>query len=388
MTSTLPRIALPESQISNAESVVSNPALVDDPADIQATSTAWQDCTVIGLDTEFVRERTFRARPGLVQVSDGNSVWLLDAVACPEVPELGSMLADSRITNVLHSVGEDLEVLHAVGGAWPQSLFDTQVAAAMLGMPLQCRYEHLVAAVFGIELDGGKARNDWCRRPLAPALLRYAAEDVVWLPALKARLEELLQQAGRLDWLIEDCDRILRQAQAPDRLPPLARVKGAGRLADAALARLNALAEWRETVADQRDLPRRFVMTDESLIVLAEADADGRLGAALDTLHEGQRRRYGPELKALLPGVDSQGFSRPDWINPLSPEQRNQVRELQSIVKSTAESLGIDPAVIASKKELTRLVRGERPDWLNGWRFRVLGQQLEAASVSISAPAD
>jgi len=373
MTSPLPRIALPQSQISNAESVVSNPALVAEPVEIKAASAAWQECTLIGLDTEFVRERTFRARPGLVQVSDGDSVWLLDAVDRPEIPELGSMLADSRITKVLHSVGEDLEVLHAVGGAWPQSLFDTQIAAAMLGMPLQCRYEHLVAAAFGIELDGGKARNDWCRRPLPPALLRYAAEDVIWLPALKLRLEELLQQAGRLDWLIEDCDRILQQARAPDRLPPLARVKGAGRLADAALARLNALADWREAVADQRDLPRRFVMTDESLITLAEAGADGRLDAALDSLQEGQRRRYGNALKALLADVDAGDFNRPDWINPLSPAQRSQVRELQSIVKGAAESLGIDPAVIASKKELTRLVRGERPDWLDGWRSRFLG---------------
>lgn len=373
MTSPLPRIALPQSQISNAESVVSNPALVAEPVEIKAASAAWQDCTLIGLDTEFVRERTFRARPGLVQVSDGDSVWLLDAVDRPEIPELGSMLADSRITKVLHSVGEDLEVLHAVGGAWPQSLFDTQIAAAMLGMPLQCRYEHLVAAAFGIELDGGKARNDWCRRPLPPALLRYAAEDVIWLPALKLRLEELLRQAGRLDWLIEDCDRILQHARAPDRLPPLARVKGAGRLADAALARLNALADWREAVADQRDLPRRFVMTDESLITLAEAGADSRLDAALDSLQEGQRRRYGNALKALLADVDAGDFNRPDWINPLSPAQRSQVRELQSIVKGAAESLGIDPAVIASKKELTRLVRGERPDWLDGWRSRFLG---------------
>ncbi|NBB92700.1 MAG: hypothetical protein GVY32_05995 [Gammaproteobacteria bacterium] len=382
----MPSLAPPDGVIRDARAAVAGAGLLDDTDAIRAASDAWQSSAVIGLDTEFVREKTFRAQPGLVQISDGRSVWLLDVVACPDIPALGRTLENENVTKVLHSVGEDLEVLNAIGGTWPAPLFDTQVAAAMLGLPLQCRYEHLVRDAFGVELEGGKARNDWRRRPLPPALLRYAAEDVIWLPRLKSRLEELLDRADRLVWLREDCRRIVVRARAGDDAPPLSRVKGAGRLEDGLLARLDVLSRWRERTAAQRDLPRRFVLSDEALIELARAHSGGALGAALEALHSGQQRRYGKELEAELGSVDPGAFERPAWMFPLTNEQREQIKAAQKIVRDIAAEIGIEPALIASKKELTRLVRGERPDWLDGWRGSVLGRQLEAASVSISAP--
>lgn len=339
----------------------------------------------VGLDTEFVREKTFYARPGLVQVSDGRQVWLVDVVAVPRSEALGKLLGDSETVKVLHSVGEDLEILQAVGGRWPGPLFDTQVAAAMLGQPLQLKYEHLVKAVLGAEPDGGKARNDWCRRPLADELLHYAAEDVIWLTRLKERLEEQLERAGRLEWHREDCARIVERARAGDRTPPLARVKGAGRLETPAVARLEALAQWRERAARQKDLPRRFVISDDKLIELAQAEGK-RLTETIGRLPGGQRRRFGTAIEASLAAVDVGNFERPDWLEPLTAEDRERVRVAQKAVRSIAEELGIEPAVIASKKELTRLIRGERPDWLNGWRSHFLAGRLENASVSISAP--
>src|SRR5690625_7212359 len=96
---------------------------------------------------------------------------------------MGELLDSRATTKILHSVGEDLEILRMVGGRWPQKLFDTQVAAAMLGQPLQIRYEHLAALVLGVEPDGGRARSNWCKRPLAHALLPPAGEEVIRQPA-------------------------------------------------------------------------------------------------------------------------------------------------------------------------------------------------------------
>ena len=369
-----------------AEHAVEHATLATSEQSINKAASICAERHTIGLDTEFVRERTFHARPGLIQISDGRQVWLLDAVEVPSSPALGELLAASDSVKVLHSVGEDLEILHAVGGRWPAPLFDTQVAAALLGLPLQLRYEHLVKAALGVELAGGKARNDWCRRPLPAELLHYAAEDVIWLPRLKQRLEELLDRAGRLEWHREDCARIVENARSGATMAPLGRVKGAGRLDTPDVARLDALAGWREQVAREKDLPRRFVMADDSLVELAEAAGAGRLGKALGKLPGGQKKRFGPAIEEALEGIDTDAFERPAWLDALTPEQRDRLRVAQKAVRSIAEELEVEPAVIASKKELTRLIRGERPDWLNGWRGAILAGRLEDASVSISAP--
>lgn len=385
MSTELPRRAASAETITNARRAVDHAPLLDTEEAIEKAVSECAAAHTVGLDTEFVRERTFHARPGLVQLSDGRKVWLLDAVAVPRSPSLGQLLSDEQTVKVLHSVGEDLEILQTVGGSWPAPLFDTQVAAALLGMPLQLRYEHLVEAALGVELDGGKARNDWCRRPLKPELLHYAAEDVIWLPQLKEWLEELLDQAGRLEWHREECARLVEAARAGDTTPPLSRVKGAGRLSTPDLARLDALAQWREGAAHRKDLPRRFVMADDTLIDLAEAAGENRLGEAVDRLPRGQKKRFATEIETALERAPIESFKRPGWIDALTPEQREQLKQAQQTIRAIAEELGIEPAVIASKRELTRLIRGERPEWLDGWRGRLLDGRLEAASVSISA---
>jgi len=371
--------------VHRAETAVAEASAVNEPAELEAVSESWLGADIVGLDTEFVREKTFRARPGLIQISDGATVWLADPVALPEMPQLGHLLANRGITKVLHSVGEDLEVLEQVGGSLPEPLFDTQIAAAMLGLPLQCRYEHLVEELFGAHLPGGKARNDWCRRPLDPALLEYAAQDVIWLPRLCRHLTEHLEQRGRLSWLEEDCARLVDTARRKVGPPPLSRIKGAGRQSDEIIAILSPLADWREEQATERDLPRRFVLSDEALINLAETALSKGSASAISALKPGMRRRHGDRLIELMETADRDAFQRPAWLNPLDNDQREQVRNAQSVVRTLAEELQIDPALIASKKELTRIVRGERPEWLEGWRGDLLTERLQAASVNICA---
>lgn len=372
---------------SAARRAVGEARLVTDRKDLVQAVEALRLADVVGLDTEFVRERTYYPRPGLIQVSDGRQVWLLDPIALPEMPELGTVLADRDIVKVLHSVGEDLAVLEQVASQLPGPLFDTQVAAALLGYPLQLRYEHLVAECFGVELPGGKARNDWCRRPLPLELLEYAAQDVIWLPGLCRRLSGELVAAGRLDWLEEDCARLIRQAAGDSEAAPLVRVKGAGRLDNAALALLQALAEWREHQARERDLPRRFVLDDPALIELAVVAAERGADPAIATLPPRQQKRYRASLERVLDGVDLEGFERPAALDPLTPAQRERLKEMQQEIRTAAGELGIEPALIASRRELTRLLHGERPDWLDGWRGTVLGKRLPEASANMP-PAD
>jgi ribonuclease D len=351
--------------------------MISDPEQV-ASGIERRVADVIGLDTEFVRERTYFPQPGLVQGSDGHSVWLLDAVAMPHIEALKHLLVDQDCTKVLHSVGEDMEVFRILTGTVPDPLFDTQIAAAMLGFPLQLRYEQLVADTLGADLAGGMARSNWRKRPLSRDLLTYAAQDVIWLPRLQQHLSEALEQQGRLEWLLEDCTRIVENARSEEAPPALLRVKGAGRLRDEALAVLERLAEWRDQTAQKRDLPRSFVVKDEHLVQLAETRDPAESDRALRALPDPVRRRYGSELMTLLSHDKRPDFSRPPALTQLTSSQRDWISKAQKVVRSIAEELNIDPALIASKRELTRIARGEDPDWLSGWRGNLLGNQLPA----------
>ncbi len=378
MPQPLPSQALDQQTLERAEQAVRDARWVPGGVSLESMIRDWEDCDALGIDTEFVRERTFFPRPGLIQVSDGKTIWLLDAMENSIASPLQRALESHDTGKILHSVGEDLEVLKLVSGTLPSRLFDTQIAAAMLGQPLQMRYEHLVQHCFDVELAGGQARSDWCQRPLSTTLLTYAAQDVIWLPRLQRLLSEQLEQAGRLGWLEEDCHRILQRAARSDQgASALARVKGAPRLEDDKLAYLDILATWRENEAHQRDLPRSFIIKDDALIDLAMAGSDSaRVDAAINRLPPPVQRRYKNSLRERLSCPPASDFQRPTELKVLDREQQSLVKQLQKEVKTVAEEVELDPALIASRRELTRLLRGEQPDWLSGWRGDLLKPML------------
>ncbi len=356
----------------SAEKAVRNARFITPDNDLQALASQWSEPPAIGLDTEFVRERTFYPRPGLVQISNGQSIWLLDPVDREDFISFGEVLDNANVIKILHSAGEDLEVFRLLTNTVPAPLFDTQIAAAMIGFPLQCRYESLVEQCFGITLPGGQARSNWCRRPLPGHLLEYAAQDVIWLPRLQEMLSEELDKSNRLGWLTEDCHRMIQsESESP---PPVVRIKGSGKLDDQRLAWLSQLADWREQQAHQHDLPRGFILRDETMISLVEtAGEQKQLKNILGSLPHPVRRRHGEQLLDMLMGPEPDAVERPPELTGLDIEQRQRLKEAQATVRSIAEDLNIDPALIASKRELTRLIRGERPGWMEGWRGKLLG---------------
>ena len=348
--------------------------LLSEPGHVSRHAEKILSAPALGVDTEFVRERTYFPRPGLFQFSDGNQAWLVDPVALAGQDCLqslvGTIMADTATTKILHSVGEDLEVIDLVAQKRPQPLFDTQRAAALLGWPLQIRYELLAGELLGVELPGGLGRNDWCRRPLPDPWVEYAANDVIALPDMREALAERLDRAGRSEWLQEDCCRILKRRNEDTN--PLVRIKGAAGLSDIALERLDRLAQWRETQARQRDLPRGFVVSDPVLLELTRlASPDERALNRLDT----GRQRLGERDRAALVTVLQAGpgdFERPPELTPLTREQRAEIKAMQGRVRNTAEALGVEPAVIASRRDLTRKVLGLPCPWLDGWRGELL----------------
>ena len=346
---------------------------VDSRAKYESMIDTLSHQSMVGIDTEFVRERTFYPEPGLVQISDGKSVWLLDVVAIKDHAPLESLINADASQKVLHSVGEDLEILSLLTSAYPQPLFDTQMAAALLGFPLQMRYEHLVEVIFGTILPGGQARSNWCQRPLSPGLLAYAAQDVIYLPTMAELLSEALDGLGRLSWLAEDCKRLITTRDSESE--PLLKVKGAGRLSRVAMAYTASLASWRDQQARQRNLPKSFVLKDELLLEMGTKAEQLGPARAVDALGN-QFRRWRDACTLALETADVAAFKVPVELIPLTASQRQCLKEWQQKTATLAESLNLDPGVLASKRQLSRLIRGETPDWLEGWRGPLLKDAL------------
>lgn len=375
---------IPDETVRSALAAADQPVMLTSGAEVARAAKAWRRSRVLALDTEFVRERTYFANLGLVQISDAQTVWLLDPLADGTIAPLAELLADPRVAKLLHSPSEDLEVLQHVTGELPDPLIDSQLACAMLGQPLQLGYHHAAEWLLGVTVEKELTRSNWCARPLRQELLRYAGLDVCLLPLMWTLLKERLQEAGRLDWLQEDCARLLDEARTTAR-PEDAwqRIRGTGRLDGASLAILQSLSAWREAEARQRNRPRGFIVTDAVLIRIAsERMRNLRDLEDLEGLHPRARQRYGKAITARVAEVLDQGVKLPE-LPRLDPAQRRELKRLRAEVARVAGELGVEPVLLASRRELEELVHGDgQPPWpgrLPGWRAELLEPVLSRA---------
>lgn len=181
--------------------------LIQTPDALDSAIQAMEKAPWLTVDTEFQRESTYRAKLCLVQVGDGRHNWLFDALELDLAP-LWERLKRSDTIKVMHSADQDNEVFVQLTGACFEPLFDTQIAATLLGIGDQMGYAGLVKARLGIEIDKSMSRTDWTRRPLSEKALDYAAADVHHLARLYPELSKELTERGRLSWLEEDSARL------------------------------------------------------------------------------------------------------------------------------------------------------------------------------------
>jgi ribonuclease D len=337
----------------------------------------------LALDTEFMRERTYYAELALVQLAGRDGVVLVDPLAGLAPALLQAILSVPGQTKVLHAARQDVEVLLPLTGAPLAPLFDTQVAAGLLGYAPQIGYGELVLKELGQALEKGHARTDWLRRPLSPAQLDYAADDVRWLLPLAARLEEGLAAKGRLDWLAADL-AALADPGLYRTDPALAwqRLKGIEVLPVAEQRRLRRLAAWREERAMRRNLPRGWVLTDDAARMIARRPPDSVAALkALEVMPPGAADKMGSEIiEALMAaaGASDEGIVQRQDTRP-DPAERERTRRLGERLKAVALELSLAPEVIATQRDLRQLAHGEPLDVvLQGWRRTVLGPALAA----------
>ena len=338
---------------------------------------------IVGMDTEFVRERTYWPKLALVQVALHDAqgelqVLLIDPLAPGMHEALATMLSDQRILKVMHSASEDLIALRQACGVVPRPLFDTQVAAALSGLGAGLGYQKLVQQVEGVTLAKGETRSDWLRRPLSPSQLEYAADDVRHLHALHAHLDERLAALGRSEWLAQDCERMLGNAERdePERWPHLP-LRAAQFLDTAGQHRLLRLLRWRDAYARSSDRPRTWILDNELAVALARtppANLDA-LQAKLDSEPKAPRKLGAALWQALTTPLADEGDAP-----AIRTEDRDKqaVRKLQDAVAAASAELGLPDGVLASRRWLEALLDGGWPDALGGWRRTLLEPRLAA----------
>lgn len=356
--------------------------IITDDASLAEFCTRLKGSEFLAIDTEFIRERTYFPQLCLIQIATENHIGCIDPLGTRDLSPLEELFFDEGTTKVFHAGGQDMEIFYHLFGKTPTPVFDTQIAATVLGHGESIGYASLVKKELDIDLDKSHTRTDWCRRPLSEAQLRYAADDVRYLVLLYLDQQQRLAESGRGDWLQADFDNLADAGQyRPDPASAWHRVKGHGKLKPKQLAVLESLAAWREQQAVNEDRPRRRILGDEILLDLARfqpRDLD-KLGEVRG-LHGGQRKDYG---KALL-NVIAAGLAkdRENWPHilkksPLSPAEDALTDSLAAITRLCAQESGIAAGILASRRELEDLVRGERDlPVLTGWRRRYLGERL------------
>jgi ribonuclease D len=355
------------------------PAIISEPQAFAQLCADLAGQGHIGLDTEFMRERTYFAQLCLLQLCFADRAVCVDTLALTDMSALAGAMGAMATRKILHAARQDLEVLWPITGAL-NGVFDTQVAAALVGLPAQIGYADLTQTLLGRSLHKSQTRTDWSRRPLSVAQIDYALDDVRYLPELAERLTQRLIELGRERWFDEEMAE-LNSGQSYQVAPEEAwrRLKGLNELDESRLALAQALAAWREQRAIHADRPRAWILPDAALreIVSTVPRSIDQL-AALGELPEGIRRHSGEQILALIGSV-----ALPPRLPPLAARRRpdlaetDTVRRLSQLTREVGQELGIAPEILATRRDMERLLAGDRQGGpLQGWRRAVIGERL------------
>jgi len=357
---------------------------VDTPEALAALCDSLRGCEALALDTEFLREKTYYTQLCLLQIASDELIACVDPLALENIDPLLDIFYDPQVTLVMHSARQDLEIFFDLRGSPPAPVFDTQIAATLLGYGDQIGYANLVREFTGVELEKGHTRTDWSRRPLGEGQLRYAADDVRYLLDIYREQCRRLREKGREDWVQADFDALVDVATyAPPAEDLWKRVRGNQQLKGRQLAIAQALAEWREEQARRVNRPRRWVLKDDVIVDIARRAPKDL--AALDQIRglEGRTlERHGEKLLSLveqacqLPG---EAWPQRPKATRLTPQQDAVVDLMMAIVRTRGAEHDVSTALLGNRKALEALVAGaEDSPLLQGWRALLVGRDLQA----------
>ena len=323
----------------------------------------WSSLPFIAIDTEFDRTNTFYPKIGLLQIADHSKCYLVDPLSIQDWSCFTNLLANPGPTFVIHSCGEDLNLLNTTLGQIPLRIFDTQIAAAFLGLGYSISYQALVAKLFSIDLPKDETRSDWLNRPLSETQLLYAANDACYLLKIQKVLYQQLIAENKLNWLESECAFLLDSSKEAENITnwysAYASISNAWKLDKQGLQYLQALSYWREDTARKRDKPRYWIAKDVDLFSIAQQMADDSECTlnkvnSLELSDERLLGKYADQIYKVLK-YQNQAFDEVDtkMLNkPLNAAMRVKLKACQQVVKRQSEKLSMAPELLARKKIL------------------------------------
>ncbi len=340
-----------------------------------------------------MRRDTFYPIAGLIQLYAGELVYLIDPLTITDWQPLKALLQNQNCLKIFHACNEDLEVFNRLTGIAPTPLFDTQLAASLLGMGHCVGYQKLLESELDIELDKSETRSDWLQRPLTQSQLGYAAMDVLQLLPLYEKLRQQLESINRLDWLLEEGNRLATNSMAESSPEEAWRqVKLAWRLRPQQLSILKSLCNWREREARKKDIPRNQLIPSAALWELARYQPKTTQGLSrAQKMTPAIIRRHGKQILMLIEhGLNQPRETWPETLPlPLPKDAKPWVEAANSLLEQRAEELNVSREILISRADLKRLLQtgydtGEYPllPSLTGWRksevYEPLTQHLKA----------
>jgi ribonuclease D len=363
------------------------PEIITDQPTLEAHCSAWRALGRFAFDTEFIRDDTFDANLCLIQVSTDGEAALVDTTADLNLAPFWELVIDPTVLTIVHAGKEDFEVCLKTTGEVPRNVYDVQVAAGFVGHGYPLNLVRLVDALLQRRLSKGQTLTDWARRPLTAAQIRYAVEDVIYLPTVQERLAEQIERAGRTAWVAEEfrCfeDREFYRAPVEDRAM---RLKGSKKLDGLGLVVLARLVEWREHWAKSRNRPIRALMRDDILVELARRRP--QQASELEVMRgfpQARNKAVVRELVELI--VDAVRTPKSDWPQPY--EQREETAltaALLDLLSATTQAIcygeRLSRALLGGTQRLRELldflagVEKQQPELLTGWREVFIGRRL------------
>lgn len=341
---------------------------------------------IVALDTEFVRTDTFYSLPGLVQLFAGNRLFLIDPQASLDMSPLALFLSSSKVKKVMHAMGEDVDLFHHWLKVTIKNVFDTQIAAGLLGIGASVGFASLCQTLLGVELDKSETRSDWVARPLSADQITYAANDVFYLSRLYPLLLKQID-TRKLSGIVEqETERTIDSICTPsDPEFYYLKLRGAWRLEVAQQTQLQQLAAWREKQAVGDNIPRSWVLPDKlmQLVVERQPETVSQL-YSIPGMPPKLVKKYGADMLRVIRVVGPTSNEFQKIMPPLSSRQQELHKALKKGIRQDAEQASIPFELLSNNKVLEELVyqscqhnRLFIPEFYEGWRWKFVGGTLK-----------